>query len=99
MYLEAFHSDKKELEDLKNKYTQGKVGDVEIKNLLGKLLNDFLEPIRTRREFYISHPEEVRKALVEGALRAKEVAQKTISEVKKAMNITGYEDIENIKKL
>ena len=96
MYLDAFHPDKKELEILKKKYKEGKVGDVEIKGLLTEILNGFLKPIRERRAFYISHPEEIRKALIEGTERAREVARQTISEVKEAMNITGYE---NIKKL
>jgi len=98
-YLEAFHPDKKELENLKKKYIRGEVGDVEIKNLLTNLLNDFLKPIRERREFYMAHPNEVKNALIDGTLRAKKVAQETILEVKNAMNITGYEDIDNIKKL
>ena len=97
-YLEAFHPDKKELENLKKKYIRGEVGDVEIKNLLSGLLNNFLEPIRKRREFYIAHPNEVKKALVEGTSRAKKIAQETILEVKNAMNITDYESISNIKK-
>jgi len=96
MYLDSFHPDKKELEVLKKKYTEGKVGDVEIKDLLTKILNDFLKPIREKRAFYMAHPEEVKKALIEGTSRARKVAQETILEVKDAMNITGYE---NIKKL
>ena len=98
-YLDAFYSDKKELESLKGKYTQGKVGDVEIKELLADLLNNLLKPIRERRAYYIAHPEEVKSALIEGTLRAKKVAEETMLEVRKAMNITGYEDIDNIKKL
>lgn len=96
-YLDAFYSDKKELENLKKKYTQGKVGDVEIKNILSDLLNDLLKPIRERRKFYLDNPEKVRDALVEGTLRAKKVAQETMLEVRKAMNITDYEDIDNIR--
>ena len=96
MYLDAFHPDKKELEAVKKKYTEGKVGDVEIKEMLAKILNDFLGPIRDRRAFYTAHPEEVKKALIEGTSRARKVAQETILEVKDAMNITGYENIKKI---
>ena len=99
IYLDAFYQDKKGLEELKNKYKKGEVGDVEIKKILSDTLNAFLAPIRERRAFYESHPEEVQKALIEGTARSREIAQKTITEVKKAMNISGYEDIENIKKI
>ena len=54
---------------------------------------------RERRSYYMAHPEEVKKALEEGTLRARKVAAETILEVRKAMNIDGYEDINNIKKL
>lgn len=98
-YLEAFHPNKDELESLKKKYTQGKIGDVETKGLLAKLLNDFLVPIREKRAYYQSHPEDIRDALIAGTLRVKEVAQATILEVKNAMNITNYENIETIIKI
>lgn len=98
-YLEAFHLDKDELESLKKKYTQGKIGDAEVKDLLAKLLNNFLEPIREKRAYYQSHPEDVRDALVEGTLRAKKVAQATMLEVKNSINITNYENIETIRKI
>lgn len=98
VYLEAFHPDKNELENLKKKYTQGKVGDAEVKNLLAKLLNDFLKPIRERRNYYQARPEDIKKALVEGTSRARKIAQATMLEVKNALNITNYEDIETVKK-
>ena len=98
-YLEAFHPDKNELENLKKKYIQGKVGDVAVKNLLSKFLNDLLKPIRKRREHFKAHPEEIKNALVEGTLRAKKVARETVLEVKNAMNITNYENMDNIKKI
>jgi len=47
----------------------------------------------------MAHPEEVRSALIEGTLRAKKVAEETMLEVRKAMNITDYEEISNIKKI
>jgi len=98
-YLEAFHPNADELESLKNKYIKGQVSDSEIKGLLAELLNKFLDPIRERRSYYVAHPEAVREALIEGTIKAKKVAANTMLEVREAMKITGYEDIENIKKI
>lgn len=98
-YLEVLCSDKNELEDLKVKYTQGKIGDVKVKNLLTELINKLLKPIRERREFYMTHPEKISNALIDGTLRARKISQATILEVKNVMNITGYEDINNIRNI
>lgn len=99
VYLDAFHPDKKELEELKELYRQGKAGDVEIKELLAKLLNDFLGPIRERRSHYLSHPEKVKEALLAGTERARKIAKETIQEVREAMRITNYEEISNLPKI
>ncbi len=98
-YLDSFHPDAVELENLKNKYAAGKISDKEVKYILAGLLNTFLDPIRERRAFYQAHPEAVREALLEGTEKAKKVAAATMLEVREAMKITGYEDIENIKKI
>src|ERR1700730_9303635 len=47
-YHDVFNPDKAEVEDLKERYRRGTVGDVEVKEKLFKALNTFLEPIRTR---------------------------------------------------
>jgi len=99
IYLDAFHPDKDELEKLKTSYKAGKIGDGEVKALLSKILNEFLDPIRERRAFYEAHPEKVREALVLGTQKSRKLAAATMTEVRNAMKIAGYEDIENIKKL
>ena len=86
-YLDAFYPDKDELKHLKEEYRAGKVGDVQTKKILANTLNEFLKPIRQRREFYKSHPERVKEALIKGTRRAKKVAEETIEEVKEAMGI------------
>lgn len=98
-YLDAFYSNADELDDLKNKYIAGKIGDKEVKGILSELLNNFLNPIREKRAFYRAHPELIREALLEGTEKAKKAAAATMLEVKEAMKITGYEDIKNIKKI
>lgn len=92
MYLDAFHQDKKELEDLKTRYKEGRVGDVAVKEILIKSLNEFLEPMRERRSYYESHPQEVKEALLEGTAREKKLAEETMNEVREAMKITRYEE-------
>ena len=98
-YLDAFHTNAAELEDLKKKYTTGKIGDGEVKKILAESLNKFLGPIRERRAYFKAHPEAVREALLLGTERAQKLAAATMLEVRNAMKITGYEDVKNIKKI
>ncbi len=66
MYHDAFNPDVDEVNDLKERYLVGKVGDVEVKSKLATALNAFLDPIRERRAYYESRPELVREALADG---------------------------------
>ena len=86
-YHEAFNLDKTEVEDLKRRYRNGKVGDIEVKTRLAEVLNEFLEPIRKVRQDYEKRPEEVEKIIKDGTARAREVAKKTMAKVKHAMKI------------
>lgn len=92
-YLEAFHPNVEELQRLKLQYQNGRIGDVQTKQILADLLNRFLDPIRERREHYKTHPEEIKSALIEGTLRARKVAAETMVEVRSAMNINNYEQV------
>src|SRR5208337_3163762 len=76
-YHEVFNPDKAEVEELKERYRGGTVGDVEVKERLFKALDAFLEPIRERRENFASRPEHVREILVEGTRKGRAVAQAT----------------------
>ena len=67
----------------------GRVGDVEVKEKLASALNDFLEPMRERRAYYEAQTGFVDELLYDGTLRAREEAQATLIEVKKAMGLTG----------
>jgi len=98
-YLDAFHPDKNELKNLKTNYINGGVGDAEMKELLTKLLINFLKPIRKKRSYYEANPEAVKKALIKGTEKARKIASKTMLEVREVMKITGYEDINNIKRV
>lgn len=87
VYLDAFGTevDKEQIAKYKDQYTKGQVGDIEVKKYLVKVLNNFLEPIRKRREEFENQPELVEKILKEGTSKARVEAQKTLAEVKKAM--------------
>ena len=65
IYLDTFGSEKDQaqMEEYKNKYQKGEVGDVEVKKFLAKVLNEFLEPIRQRREKYEQQPELLKSIL------------------------------------
>jgi tryptophanyl-tRNA synthetase len=87
LYHDAFNPDKAEVEDLKERYRAGRVGDVEVKQKLARALNDFLDPIREKRTYYQGHMDEVRDALEKGTREEKRVAEETMGLVREAMQI------------
>lgn len=82
-----FHS----LDEVKDRYRAGGLGDVMVKNFLAAILNDTLEPIRKRRHELENNISYVYEILRKGSDRAREVAAQTLSEVKKAMRINYFE--------
>lgn len=90
MYHDAFNPDTAEVAELKERYTAGRVGDVEVKKRLAAKMNAFLDPIRERRRYYEQHMDDVRDALLDGTRRAKMIAENTMAEVRHAMNIDDY---------
>ena len=90
-YHAAFNQDKSEVEELKERYRAGTVGDVEVKKRLSSALNAFLAPIRERRAPYEQRPELVREALIKGSRQARKVAQATMAEVRDKMGILYFE--------
>ena len=89
VYHDVFNPDKAEVEDLKARYREGKVGDVEVKEKLAMALNSFLDPLRERRERYASEPGLVERVIYEGTMRANEEGNETLRLMKKAMGLTG----------
>ncbi len=87
MYHDAFNPDVDEVNDLKERYLAGRVGDVEVKQKLTKALNTLLDPFRERRAYYETHLDEVRDALESGTSRARVAAQETMALVRDAMEI------------
>lgn len=85
MYHDAFNADRAEVEELKARYRQGRVGDVEVKRRLARALNAFLEPIRERRRRYEAMRDAVDDILAAGCRRAREEAAVTLELMKVAM--------------
>ena len=69
----------------------GKRGCVFCKKELASHLNEYLRPIREKKQYLREHPEEVMKVLSEGTKTAHMASEKTMQEVKKAMNINYFE--------
>lgn len=78
---------RRQIDEYKELYRKGQVGDIEVKKFLVQVLNNFLDPIRKRRAEYEKQPELVDRILREGTEKAREEAKKTLEEVKKAMKI------------
>ena len=87
IYHDAFNPDVEEVADLKSRYTEGKVGDVEVKKKLAAALNAFLDPIRERRLKYEAQPELATQILVSGTRQMRGEAQATMALVREAMGL------------
>ena len=87
IYHDTFNMDKAEVEDLKRRYREGQVGDVEVKRRLASALEKFLAPIRERREEIAAKPAIVEEILAAGSERARREADVTIHEVREAMHL------------
>ena len=106
IYLDAFSDDKhfekylpeyKNLDELKAHYQRGGLGDVKVKKFLNNVLQETLEPIRTRRIEFSKDIASVYKILEEGSIIAEQKASKTLKEMKEAMKINYFDDKELIE--
>lgn len=89
IYHDHINPDKAEVDDLKDRYRKGAVGDVEVKEKLAKALNAFLDPLRDKRQEIEEKSGYVDEVLYDGTMKMREVARETLIEMKKAMGITG----------
>ncbi|GFH96100.1 tryptophan--tRNA ligase 2 [Lachnospiraceae bacterium] len=85
------------LQELKDHYTRGGLGDVKVKKLLCNVLQEELEPIRQRRREYEKDIPEIYNILKKGSEAAREAAAQTLSQVKSAMRINYFEDMDLIE--
>lgn len=89
IFHDNFNSCKEEVEELKTRYREGRVGDVEVKEKLITALNLFLEPIRERRKYFEAQKGLVEEIIYDGTLKMNEVAQETIKEARSIMGLSG----------
>ncbi len=95
-HFEKYWSEYSSLDEVKEHYQRGGLGDVKVKRFLNSIVNEELEPIRARRKEYEKDIEGVYEILKEGTQRAKEVASKTLMEVKNAMKLNYFDNKELI---
>lgn len=89
-YLDVFDPDTGEVERLKEHYQRGGLADMVVKKRLTDVLNNFLTPIRQRREQLAKDPHAVMALLQAGTARTLEQAQKTMHEVRQVMHLTYF---------
>ncbi len=89
IYHDEFNPNKDEVSAFKKRYREGTVGDVEVKGRLVEVVNAFLEPIREKRKEIDAKKGYVEKIIYEGTLKAREVAEVTMKEVRSAMGFSG----------
>ena len=100
-YLDAFACDEQvnaympdyaTLQEMKDHYTRGGLGDMKCKKLLMNILQDTLEPIRQRRAEFERDIPAVYDILKQGCEKAREAATETMDEVRSAMKLNYFED-------
>ena len=108
IYLDVFARDEdfakylpeyKNLDELKDHYRRGGLGDMVIKKFLNNILQDFLRPIREKREALSQNIEYVYQVLKDGTLDARKQVNNTLNRVKKAMKIDYFENDEFLKEI
>lgn len=105
-YLDAFSRDDdfanylpeyKNLDELKDHYRRGGLGDMKCKKFLNAIINDMLEPMRRRRHEFQRDIPEIYNMLRKGTEKARETAAQTMDEVRRAMRINYFDDAELIQ--
>jgi len=87
IYHDAFNPNTGEVDDLKARYREGRVGDVEVKKKLAAALNAHIAPMRERRTELLAKPGTLREILHEGSRKARVIAQETMERVRSATKL------------
>lgn len=95
-HFERYLHEYPDLDELKAHYQRGGLGDMKVKKFLYAILDELLNPICARRKEFEQDIPEVYRILKKGSLRAREVAAQTLSEVRRAMKIDYFNDIDFI---
>lgn len=92
LYLEAFHHDQAEVEELRQRYKSEGLPNKDLKDLLTTSVQATLEPFRERRAHYEARMDEVRGALEHGSNRARAIAKETMAMVKDGLDLNYLEN-------
>ena len=107
-YLDAFSTDAdfanfwpeyQNLDEMKDHYRRGGLGDMKCKKFLNTVINNMLEPMRQRRHELEQDIPEIFNILKKGSEQARAVAAQTMDEVRHAMQIDYFDDAELINQL
>ena len=96
-HFAAYWPEYQNLDELKEHYQRGGLGDMKCKKFLNEILNEFLEPMRQRRHEFEQDIPEIYNILKKGTEKARETAAQTMSEVRAAMQINYFDDKELIQ--
>ena len=96
-HFEEYLPDYKNLDELKDHYRRGGLGDVKVKKFLNAVMQEELAPIRARRKELEKKIPEIYEILHKGSVEAEKVAAQTLKEVKDAMKINYFEDQQLIR--
>lgn len=103
-YLDAFCRDEhfekylpsyKNLDELKDHYRKGGLGDVKVKLFLNEIINELLQPMRNRREECLQKIDEIYKMLIQNSIEAEKIANERLQKMKDAMGLNYYKFIKN----
>ena len=96
-YFEEFWPEYNNLDELKAHYQRGGLGDVKVKKFLNNVLQETLEPIRNRRKELEKDIPAIYEMLKKGSEEAEKVAAQTLADVKAAMKINYFDDLDLIR--
>ena len=96
-YFSAYWPEYQNLEELKAHYQRGGLGDGQVKKFLTRILQEELEPIRTRRKEFEQDIPAVYEILRRGTEKARAVAADTLRDVRRAMRLDYFDDTELIR--
>ena len=95
-HFEEYLPEYANLQELKDHYTRGGLGDVKIKKFLNNIMQETLEPIRNRRKEFEKDIPAIYEMLRKGCETARETAAATLDDVRRAMKINYFDDAELI---
>jgi tryptophanyl-tRNA synthetase len=91
-YHRAFNDDRAQVADLEERYRAGRVGDVEVKQVLAAALNRFLDPMRERRARYEARDGLVDEIITTGTEHTRKVVRQVVHDTRRAMGLTAAYD-------